>query len=104
MTTDLAWKMGVDMIDVPLPPKKGAKYTNVFGQIHHVRAIVDYQKGPPDKRWYFVVFRSWSVRKKRWSYSIEDCYALELGLLKPVTRKKKTVQVHFETGPAVVGA
>jgi hypothetical protein len=74
-------------MNVPLPPKVGAKFKDRMGLLHHVRAIVDYQEGTPETRWYQVVFRYWSQRKQRWGYVIESCYALELGTYSQVKRK-----------------
>ncbi len=74
-----------DFDQVPEPPAVGTKCRHISGTVYHVRAIVDYTPGPPDKRQYVVVLRYW--RRKAWSYTTETCWSF-MGLYTPCVKKK----------------
>jgi hypothetical protein len=49
------------------PPKVGSKFRDLYGDLCHVRAVVDGQ----------VVYRFWARHKSRWFYKVEDRYFFE---------------------------
>lgn len=75
------------------PPKVGAEFigpvTGVRGPGRYtVAAIVDLGFFDNDPTYFQVVFRFWSVFKKRWAWEIVGADAIDVGLYKPAPPKK----------------
>lgn len=77
------------------PPNVGSKFLGpMIGNVkrpgrYTVAAIVDLGFFDGDPTYYQVVFRFWAAHKKRWAWEIVGADAIDVGLYKPVTTRKK---------------
>lgn len=55
------------------PPAVGDKLYDFRGRLHHVRAVLDVEEGTDGSYWYFVVLRTWTI-KRGWTYKVENAY------------------------------
>lgn len=78
------------------PPKVGSEFTGpIIGFSkkpgrYTVAAIVDLGFFTNDPTYFKVVFRFWAAHKKRWAWEIVGADAIDIGLYKPVPKKRKS--------------